>query len=136
MRIENAIPKVSDAKAVGIYPTAMPKTKDLRWIGWGERLRKAARDRRKCRQDIADHMEVSYAQVGHWQNGTRDIYLGDLMKLCEFVDVDPAVILFGGPAVPADAPLAVKQAVEILAKIRTVAADNDKLGGAEKPNSG
>lgn len=35
----------------------------------------------------------------HWLNGTRDIKLHDLLKLCTVTNADPAVILFGGPCI-------------------------------------
>jgi transcriptional regulator with XRE-family HTH domain len=95
--------------------------KDLRWVGWGQRLREHAKAKRISRETVAEKMGVSYAQVGHWYNGTREreCQIETFMQLCEVHGVDPSVILFGGPSVPADANPYIRQAVEILTKVRT-----------------
>lgn len=123
--LRNAIPIVLPMGRWRPYHSGMET-----WEAWGARLRRAYKGKKK-RWQLAKHMSVSESQIGHWTNGTRDIGVRDLMRLCEFVGADPAVILFGGPVVPADAPEEVRQALGILAKIKAVPISSDNINRAD-----
>lgn len=129
------IPSVLDARMPRDYAREMSE-KDLRWLGWGKRLRAHAKAKKIKRQTIADRMDVSYPQVGHWYNGTREreIQLEHFIELCAAHDADPSTILFRGPAVPDEAPLEVKQAVEILvSKVKVITPELAQQSPRRKP---
>jgi transcriptional regulator with XRE-family HTH domain len=66
------------------------------------------------RDQIAAGVGVSPAQVGHWLNGRRDIFLSEFLALCNHLKVDPAVMLFGGPVVSEAAQDDIRKAYELI----------------------
>lgn len=93
------LPYVADERPLSRYIFSM---RDIpHWKGWGARIRAHMKQHKIRRGRVAELMGVDYSQVGHWQEGRRDIFLEDFFRLCAGIKADPREILFGESAVDA-----------------------------------
>ncbi len=94
-----SIPAVSDTPAVAPYHWQMENDS---WKGWGPRFKKLAKENGETLATIAEKMGLAESTLRHWTNGTREINLTDLMRMCKAARVHPSLVLFEGPPMNAE----------------------------------
>lgn len=69
------------------------------WATWGTRYREMAKESGKTPEAVGAAMQPPRAEstIRSWTNGTRQINLTEFFELCRAAELDPAMVLFGGP---------------------------------------
>ncbi len=85
-----SIPVVSDTRESAPYHWQMENDS---WKGWGPRFKKLAKENGETLATIAEKMGLAESTLRHWTNGTREINLTDLMRMCKAARVHPSLVL-------------------------------------------
>src|SRR5262245_21662907 len=71
----------------------------MREEDWTHRMRRWMKDHDLTQQDVANKLDLSQGQIGHWLTGRNSISTRQLEKWCKLVGADPVYIFFGKRAI-------------------------------------
>lgn len=63
------------------------------YIELGKSIQKAREDAGMTQQMVADRLNVSRSALANWEQGRRNIYIEQFVKLCEIYSVNPDSLL-------------------------------------------